>query len=48
MPSQASLFDVGPQFDRRALRSKIRALAERKIFFGTSSWRYEGWLNQTS
>ena len=46
MPSQPSLFDVGPQFNRWELHSKIRALAERKIFIGTSSWRYEGWLNQ--
>ena len=46
MPVQPSLFDDGPVFDRRALASKIRALAARNVFIGTSSWRYEGWLNQ--
>ena len=46
MPSQPSLFDVEPKFDRRGLQSKIRALAEHGIYIGTSSWRYEGWLNQ--
>ena len=46
MPVQPSLFDDGPAFDRRALASQIRALAARNVFIGTSSWRYEGWLNQ--
>jgi uncharacterized protein YecE (DUF72 family) len=46
MPSQSSLFDVGPRFNRRDLSAKVRALAERNIFIGTSSWRYEGWLGQ--
>jgi uncharacterized protein YecE (DUF72 family) len=26
------------------LRPKLRALAERGVYFGTSSWKYEGWL----
>jgi uncharacterized protein YecE (DUF72 family) len=26
------------------LGTKLRALAERGVFFGTSSWKYEGWL----
>ncbi len=26
------------------LGPKLRALAERGVFFGTSSWKYEGWL----
>jgi hypothetical protein len=43
---QPSLFDPGPQFDRRGLADKVRAQAERSIFISTSSWRYEGWLNQ--
>jgi len=46
MPSQANLFDNVPAFDRHSLAAKIRTLAERKIFIGTSSWRYEGWLGQ--
>jgi uncharacterized protein YecE (DUF72 family) len=44
MPTQASLFDEPSSFDRAGLAAKIRALAERNIFIGTSSWRYEGWL----
>jgi uncharacterized protein YecE (DUF72 family) len=31
-----------PQASR--LRQKLRALAEQGIYFGTSSWKYEGWL----
>jgi hypothetical protein len=26
------------------LAPKLRALAKRGIYFGTSSWKYEGWL----
>ncbi len=46
MPSQSNLFDSIPTFDRQRLAAKIRTLADRKIFIGTSSWRYEGWLGQ--
>jgi uncharacterized protein YecE (DUF72 family) len=46
VPSQPSLFENVLMFDRQRLAAKIRALAERKIFIGTSSWRYEGWLGQ--
>jgi len=46
MPSQASLFEDEPTFDRRGLADKLRALSERNIFIGGSSWRYEGWLGQ--
>lgn len=41
MPSQEDLFDNVPAFDRQSLAAKIHALAARKIFIGTSSWRYE-------
>ncbi len=34
--------DLPPQAAR--LRPKLRALAEQGIYFGTSSWKYEGWL----
>jgi uncharacterized protein YecE (DUF72 family) len=34
--------DPPPQAAR--LAPKLRALAERGIYFGTSSWKYEGWL----
>jgi uncharacterized protein YecE (DUF72 family) len=43
--TQLSLFDTEdrpPQASR--LAPKLRALAERNVFFGTSSWKYEGWL----
>ncbi|HEX4165554.1 MAG TPA: DUF72 domain-containing protein [Bryobacteraceae bacterium] len=46
MSSQPNLFDSVPTFDRQGLTARIRALADRKIFIGTSSWRYEGWLGQ--
>jgi hypothetical protein len=31
-----------PQATRQA--PKLRALADRGIYFGTSSWKYDGWL----
>ena len=34
--------DLAPQASR--LAPKLRALADRRIYFGTSSWKYEGWL----
>lgn len=45
--SQLSLFDsaddpLPPQAAR--LAPKLRALAKRGVFFGSSSWKYEGWL----
>jgi uncharacterized protein YecE (DUF72 family) len=43
------LFDPPPAdggFDRTALAGRLRALAEERIFIGTSSWKYEGWLDQ--
>ena len=41
-----SLFDSPPSFDKEALASTLRALAEQRIFIGTSSWKYDGWLGQ--
>jgi len=35
--------DLPPQAAR--LAPKLQALAERGIYFGTSSWKYEGWLS---
>lgn len=43
------LFDPPPAgggFDRRTLASRLRQLAGENIFVGTSSWKYEGWLDQ--
>lgn len=34
--------DPPPQAAR--LSPKLKALAERGIYFGTSSWKYEGWV----
>jgi outer membrane protein assembly factor BamB len=32
--------------DRDKLAADLRSLAEKAVFIGTSSWKYEGWLNQ--
>ncbi len=43
------LFDPPPDeggFDRNALASRLRTLAQEGIWIGTSSWKYEGWLGQ--
>jgi len=40
------LFDDPPAFDRVKLAGKLRALAEKGIYLGGSSWKYEGWLGQ--
>lgn len=44
--SQLSLFDEPGDAPPRAasLAPKLRALADRGLHFGTSSWKYEGWL----
>jgi uncharacterized protein YecE (DUF72 family) len=41
-----TLFDSPSSFDKEALARRLRALADRKIFVGTSSWKYDGWLDQ--
>jgi hypothetical protein len=40
-----SLFDTdeSPQQAAR-LKPVLRSLVERGVYFGTSSWKYEGWL----
>jgi uncharacterized protein YecE (DUF72 family) len=42
----ASLFEEPSDFDRQRLRSRLSALADDQVFIGTSSWKYEGWLDQ--
>src|SRR5262252_2945225 len=37
-------FDPEPAAQAARLAPKLRALAERGVYFGTSSWKYEGWL----
>ena len=46
MEVTGSLFDEPSDFPRDHLAARLRALAERKIFIGGSSWKYEGWLDQ--
>lgn len=41
-----SLFDSTPSFDKEGLARRLRELAEQRIFIGTSSWKYDGWLGQ--
>ncbi|WP_038167062.1 DUF72 domain-containing protein [Verrucomicrobium sp. BvORR106] len=40
-PSAASSV---PVLDRYLLAAQLRWLAEREVYIGTSSWKYEGWL----
>lgn len=35
-----------PAFDREKLATGLRWLAERGVYLGTSSWKYEGWLGK--
>ena len=35
-----------PSFDLPYYRARIAALADKGVFVGTSSWKYEGWLGQ--
>jgi uncharacterized protein YecE (DUF72 family) len=40
------LFEDPAGFDREGLAGRLRALADRNILIGGSSWKYEGWLGQ--
>lgn len=40
------LFDPPPSFDRAALARRLQKLAREGVWIGTSSWKYEGWLDQ--
>lgn len=44
--SSGALFDSGAGFDRARLARRLKELAARGIYLGTSSWKYEGWLGQ--
>src|ERR1035441_1017797 len=33
-------------FDREQIKKKAAALAAKGVYVGTSSWKYEGWLDQ--
>jgi uncharacterized protein YecE (DUF72 family) len=41
-----SLFDELSDFDRDRLAAELARLAERHIYIGGSSWKYEGWIGQ--
>ncbi|MEI9814584.1 MAG: DUF72 domain-containing protein [Acidobacteriota bacterium] len=41
-----SLFEQPSGFDRAGLGQRLRELARDNIWVGTSSWKYEGWLDQ--
>ena len=41
-----SLFEEPSSFDRTGLARRLRELASENIWIGTSSWKYEGWLDQ--
>ena len=40
------LFQEPSGFDRERLAHSLRALADRRVLIGGSSWKYEGWLGQ--
>ncbi len=40
------LFDQPLLFDRGALAVRLRSLATDNIWIGTSSWKYDGWIDQ--
>ncbi|MGC4050035.1 MAG: hypothetical protein QM757_11680 [Paludibaculum sp.] len=40
-----SLFPAEPAF-RDRLAARLRTLAAEGVYFGTSSWKYPGWLGQ--
>jgi uncharacterized protein YecE (DUF72 family) len=40
------LFDPPSSYDRRAVAEELHALTRHGIWIGTSSWKYEGWLDQ--
>ena len=46
MGENLSLFNEPPEIERTPLGGKLALLASEKIFLGTSSWKYEGWLGQ--
>lgn len=46
MSHTAPLFDERAPFDRGALAERLKALARRRVYIGTSSWKYPGWIGQ--
>ncbi len=46
MTPHPPLFDERPPFDRERLAGCLRAMAAERIYIGTSSWKYPGWVGQ--
>jgi len=46
MSETLPLFESPPPALRVSLQSKLQTLAAQKLYLGTSSWKYEGWLDQ--
>jgi len=46
MQQSLSLFDDPAGFDRDGLAARLARLRESNVWLGTSSWKYEGWLDQ--
>ena len=46
MRGSLPLFDEPSSFDREGLAGMLRRLAADSVYVGTSSWKYEGWLDQ--
>lgn len=46
MDVTASLFEEPGRQSRDPLRCKLNELARERLYVGTSSWKYEGWLGQ--
>lgn len=46
MPESLPLFELPAPEAKGRLQTRLRALAAQKLYLGTSSWKYEGWLNQ--
>jgi uncharacterized protein YecE (DUF72 family) len=44
--STTTLFAPTPAFDRARLAVRLRELAGRGVWIGTSSWKYPGWIGQ--
>jgi uncharacterized protein YecE (DUF72 family) len=40
------LFDSPPSFDRAKLAQRLRDFSRQGIWIGTSSWKYQGWMDQ--
>ena len=42
----AAVVSKDMDFDREKVGAAVRSLAQRNVYIGTSSWKFEGWVNQ--